>query len=97
MRSLDDELENLAASGPQAEELARVITRWTAAMHRKNDKLDARAKAFGVAELLFGRADLVAELPNRVAAIPAENVMSAAKALRADSRAVLTVSAGGAK
>jgi predicted Zn-dependent peptidase len=95
---LDEELERLAGQGPDADELARVTARWTAGLHRDHDRIVSRTLAFGSMELLYGRPELVAELPGRVAAVTAEDVSSAAKALRPDARAALILKpTGGAE
>jgi zinc protease len=95
---LDEELDRVAGQGPDAEELARVTARWTAGLHRDHDRIVSRTLAFGSLELLHGRPELVAELPARVAAVTAADVSAAAKSLRPDARAVLTLKpAGGAE
>ncbi|HEX4703459.1 MAG TPA: pitrilysin family protein [Pseudonocardiaceae bacterium] len=86
---LDEELELIAADGPDAEELARVTARWTAGLHRDNDRIVSRTLAYGGLELLQGRPQLLGELPDLVARVTAEDVSAAAKAMRPDSRAVL--------
>jgi zinc protease len=92
---LDEELEQLAATGPQEDELARVAARWAAGIHREHDRITSRTLSFGASELLHGRAELASELPERIRAITTEQVAAAAKALRPDSRAVLVVPAAG--
>ncbi|HEY0497306.1 MAG TPA: pitrilysin family protein [Kutzneria sp.] len=92
---LDDELEKLAASGPQEDELARVAARWAAAMHREHDRITSRTLSYGASELLHGRAELASDLPARIRAVTTDQVAAAAKALRPDSRAVLVVPAAG--
>ncbi|MEV6609275.1 pitrilysin family protein [Kutzneria sp. NPDC051319] len=92
---LDDELEKLAASGPQEDELARVAARWAAAMHREHDRITSRTLSYGASELLHGRAELASDLPERIRAVTTDQVAAAAKALRPDSRAVLVVPAAG--
>lgn len=87
--TIDDELEKLSAAGPTADELARVTARWSAGLYREHDRLVSRTLDLGSAELLHGRAELISELPQRVADITAEDVATAAKALRPDARAVL--------
>jgi predicted Zn-dependent peptidase len=86
---LDEELERLAVEGPDAEELARVTARWAASVHRDNDRVISRTLVYGVLELLHGKPELAAELPDRVARVSSEDVAAAAKALHPDSRAVL--------
>ncbi|GAB3284870.1 M16 family metallopeptidase [Parasphingorhabdus pacifica] len=98
--AVDEELEKLAADGPSAEELGRVTSRWSAGLYREHDRLISRTLDLGSAELLHGRAELISELPQRVAEITAKDVSAAAEALRADARAVLEIepatnSAGG--
>lgn len=95
IEAVDSELERLAADGPTAEELARVTARWSAGLYREHDRLISRTLDLGSAELLHGRAELVAELPERVGAITADDVAAAAKALRPDARAVLEVQPAG--
>jgi predicted Zn-dependent peptidase len=85
----DEEIARLAAEGPDPDELARITARWVATLFRHNDRLVSRTMALGAFELLHGRAELVTELPAMVAAMGAEQVASAAAALRPDSRAVL--------
>ncbi|MGJ7907390.1 M16 family metallopeptidase [Actinopolyspora sp. H202] len=89
--AVDSELERLATEGPTAEELSRVTARWSAGLHRDHDRLVSRTLDLGSTELLHGRAELVGELPARVGAVTAEEVASAAKALRPEARAVLEI------
>ncbi|MGH3435276.1 MAG: M16 family metallopeptidase [Sciscionella sp.] len=97
LAALDEELDTLAASGPREQELARVRARWVADLHRDHDKLMSRTLAYGSAELLRGGAELIGELPERIGAVTPDDVAAAAKLLRPDSRAVLTVVAGGGR
>ncbi|GDY33103.1 M16 family metallopeptidase [Gandjariella thermophila] len=95
--ALDEELDSLAAEGPTAEELARVTARWASNLHREHDRIISRTLALGSFELLHGRAELVGELPRLIAGVTVDAVAAAAKNMRPDTRAVLTVSpAGGA-
>jgi predicted Zn-dependent peptidase len=91
---LDEELDRLAVQGPDAEELARVTARWAAGVHRDNDRVISRTLVYGVLELLHGKPELAAELPDRVAGVSSEDVAAAAKALHPDSRAVLLLKPG---
>ena len=88
---LDEELELVAAQGPDADELARVTARWTAGLHRDNDRIISRTLAYGSLELLHGMPHLAVDLPELVARVTPEDVSAAAKALRPDARAVLIV------
>ncbi|WP_197321417.1 pitrilysin family protein [Saccharomonospora sp. NB11] len=92
--ALDAELEALATTPPGPEELTKVTARWSAALHSEHDRLVSRTLALGSLELLHGDAGLVYALPERMAAVTAEQVSEAAKALRPDSRAVLVVEPG---
>ncbi len=91
IETTDEEIARLAADGPDSDELARITARWAATLFREHDRLVSRTMAIGAFELLHGRAELVAELPVMVASMGAEQVASAAAALRPDSRAVLIV------
>ena len=98
LAAVDEELDKLAATPPSAEELAKVTARWAAGLHREHDRLISRTLAFGSLELLYGDPTLVHRIPERISAVTPEAVAAAAKALRPDSRAVLTVTpAGGDK
>ena len=55
-----------------------------------------RALEFAKFELIHGRAELISELPGRLAAVTPEDVAAAAAMLRPERRAVLEVIAGGA-
>ncbi|OQO90354.1 M16 family metallopeptidase [Saccharomonospora piscinae] len=92
--ALDTELDALAATPPGEQELAKVTARWSAGLHSDHDRLVSRTLAFGSLELLHGDAGLVHALPDRIAAVTADQVAEAAKALRPDSRAVLVVEPG---
>jgi zinc protease len=87
----DEELAKLADGGPDAEELARVTARWTAALHREHDRITSRTLSYGSFELLFGQPELGSRLPELVGRVTREDVAAAAKALRPDSRAVLVL------
>ncbi len=89
--AVDEELEKLATDGPSTEELTRVTARWAATLHREHDRVLSRTLDLGSAELLHGRAELVAELPRLISEVGVEEVASAAKALRSDARAMLEV------
>jgi predicted Zn-dependent peptidase len=98
LTAVDEELDKLATTAPSDEELAKVTARWVAGLHREHDRLVSRTLALGSFELLYGDPGLVYELTDRLSAVTPEAVSAAAKALRPDSRAVLTVSpAGGEK
>ncbi|GAA2332778.1 pitrilysin family protein [Saccharopolyspora halophila] len=89
--AIDEELDKLASDGPSEDELQRVTARWAASLHREHDRVVSRTLDLGSAELLHGRAEMVSELPDRIGRIRAADVSAAAKAMRADARAVLEI------
>jgi predicted Zn-dependent peptidase len=98
LAAVDEELDKLAATPPSDQELAKVTARWVAGLHREHDRLMSRTLALGSFELLYGDPQLVYQLTDRLAAVTPDAVSAAAKTLRPDSRAVLTVTpAGGEK
>ncbi|MFD3719345.1 M16 family metallopeptidase [Streptomyces sp. NPDC058674] len=88
---LDQELAALAAKGPTEEELERATALSSVGMHRKYDTLLTRTRALGAQEVLFGKAELVDELPGRLARVSAQDLARAAASLRPDARAVLSL------
>ncbi|GLZ40496.1 pitrilysin family protein [Actinokineospora sp. NBRC 105648] len=92
LAAVDEELEKLASTPPEPAELAKVTARWAASLYKEHDRIVSRTLALGAFELLYGNPALVYELPTRINAITPDAVSAAAKALRPDSRAVLTVS-----
>ena len=91
LAAVDEELDKLAAAGPGADELARQVARWSAALYHEDDRVMYRMLGLGARELLYGRAELALELPDRLAAVTPEQVREAAAALRGQGRAVLIV------
>ena len=67
--ALDEELDKLAAEGPTDEELQRQVARWSAGLYQENDRVMYRMLGLGARELLYGRAEIAAELPERLAAV----------------------------
>jgi len=95
LNALDEELYKLAAEGPTDEELRRQVARWSAALYQENDRVMYRMLGLGARELLYGRAEIAAELPERLAAVTPEQVRAAAAALRGGGRGVLLVEPAG--
>jgi zinc protease len=91
LAAVDEELDKLAADGPGTAELARQVARWSAALHQENDRVMYRMLGLGARELLYGRAEIAIELPDRLAAVTPQQVRDAAAALRAAGRGVLLV------
>jgi zinc protease len=95
--AVDDELARIADDGLEPGELDRVRTRLVSVLMRELDAVLSRTLAFAKFELLYGRSELVAELPARLAAVPDDAVRAAAANLRPDRRAVVELVAGGAR
>src|ERR687893_768422 len=91
LAAVDEELDKLAAAGPGADELARQVARWSAALHHEDDRVMYRMLGLGARELLYGRAELALELPEKLAAVTPEQVAAAAATLRSSGRGVLLV------
>ncbi len=89
--AVDEELDKLAAAGPSADELSRQVARWSAGLHQENDRVMYRMLGLGARELLYGRAEIAVELPDRLAAVTPAQVQAAAAALRSAGRGVLLV------
>lgn len=97
LSAIDQELQLIATDGLRAGELDRVRARLVSSLLRDLDAVISRTLEFAKFELLFGRAELIAELPARLAAVTDADVLAAAAALNPDRRAVVELIAGGAK
>jgi zinc protease len=97
LRAIDEELARVADDGLAPGELDRVRTRLVSVLLREMDAVLSRTLNFAKFELIFGRAELIAELPGRLATITEDAVRAAAADLRPERRAVLELVAGGAK
>ena len=87
--AIDSELESLAGTGPEPDELARVAAGLAAGHWSSIDSVLERTLDLGSVEVIHGRAELVAELPQRLSAIQPEAVASAAAGLLNQHRALL--------
>lgn len=94
---VDEELVRIVDDGLEPGELDRVRTRLISVLFRELDAVLSRTLEFAKFELIFGRAELIAELPARLTAIIDADVQAAAAALRPDRRAVVELIAGGAR
>ncbi|MCU1593547.1 MAG: peptidase m16 domain protein, partial [Frankiales bacterium] len=92
---VDDELARLVRDGLDDEEVQRTVSRMVARYFRDLDPVLGRATHAAVFEQQRGRAELINELPELLAAVTAEQVVEAAKTLRADNRAVLELRPAG--
>jgi zinc protease len=97
LRAIDEELASIADDGLEPGELDRVRTRLVSVLMRELDSVLSRTLNFAKFELVYGRAELIAEIPARLAALSDDAVRAAAGALRPDARAVLEVIAGGSR
>jgi predicted Zn-dependent peptidase len=94
LEAIDVELALIADQGLEAGELDRVRTRLISSLLREIDAVLARTLSIAKFELLFGRAELVNELPALLAEVGDGDIADAAKALRPDRRAVVELVAG---
>jgi predicted Zn-dependent peptidase len=97
LRAIDEELARVADDGLEPGELDRVRTRLVSVLVRDLDAVISRTLEFAKFELVHGRAELIAELPGRLAAVTDADIRAAAGTLRPDRRAVLELVAGGAQ
>ncbi|MBV9593277.1 MAG: insulinase family protein [Actinobacteria bacterium] len=95
--AIDEEIDAVTVSGLESGELDRVCTRLTSNLLRELDAVLNRTLNFAKCELVFGRAELVLELPARLADVTEEQVRAAAGRLRPDARAIIELVAGGAR
>jgi predicted Zn-dependent peptidase len=97
LRAIDEEIARVADHGLERGEIDRVRTRLVSVLLRDLDAVISRTLEFAKFELLYGRAEMIAELPARLAAVTDDAVRAAAAALQPDRRAVLELIAGGAQ
>ena len=97
LAAVDDELARIADVGLLPGELERVRTRLVSVLLRELDAVLSRTLAFAKFELIYGRAELVAELPAKLSAVTEDQVRAAAASLRPDGRAVVELIAGGGR
>jgi predicted Zn-dependent peptidase len=95
LTAVDEELARIADDGLDPGELDRVRTRLVSVLFREMDAVLTRTLEFAKFELVFGRAELIAELPALLAAVSGDAVRAAASGLRPDRRAVVELIAGG--
>jgi zinc protease len=95
MAALDEELARIADNGLDAGELDRVRTKLASAIYREMDAVISRSLNFAKFELIFGRAELISELPDRLSAVGDADIQGAALALQPDRRAVVELIARG--
>ena len=96
LRATDEEITRVADDGLERGELDRVRARLVSVLLHELDAVISRSLEFAKFELLHGRAELIGELPERLAAVTEDEIRKAAAELRPDRRAVLELVAGGA-
>lgn len=89
--AVDGILASIATDGPTSDELERVRTRMVAQLLRELDSVVERALRLGTLELLYGRAELVNELPVMLAEVTSDDVRAAAARLTPSSRATVAL------
>jgi zinc protease len=94
LRTIDEELDRLAADGLAAGELARTQARIATHLLRDTDAVLGRALPMAVLELQRGRPELLNELPKLIGEVTEAQIVAAAAALRPDRRATVEVVPG---
>ena len=94
---VDAELERLADEGPTRDELERVAAAYSSGYWRSLDAVMERSITLASLEVVHGRAELLAELPGRIAAVAPEAVAAAAGELTGQQRTVVEVVPGAAQ
>jgi zinc protease len=97
LAAVDAELATIADDGPEPGELDRVRTRLLSTLLREIDAVLARTLSIARFELIFGRAELINELPAALAEVTDADLAAAARRLRPDQRAVVELIAGAAQ
>ena len=97
LTAIDEELARIADDGLEPGELDRVRTRLISVLFRELDAVMSRTLDLAKFELIYGRAELIGELPARLAAVTEADVRAAAAELRPERRAVVELIAGGAR
>jgi len=93
--AIDSELGRLADEGPSGDELARISAGLVAGHWRSIDPVLERTLNLGSVETIHGRAELVAELPDRLAAVQPAAIAAAAQDLLGQHVALLELQPAG--
>jgi zinc protease len=93
--AVDEEIARLAGDGLDEAEVQRTVARMVARYLREVDPVLGRATHAAVYEQQRGRAELLNELPELLAAVTPQQVVAAAATLRPDNRAVLELRPAG--
>jgi zinc protease len=93
--AVDEEIARLVTAGLDEAEVQRTVARMVSRYLREVDPVLGRATHAAVFEQQRGRAELLNELPDLLAAVTPEQVVAAAATLRPDNRAVLELRPAG--
>ncbi|HWS37714.1 MAG TPA: pitrilysin family protein [Actinoplanes sp.] len=96
LRTVDEELDRLAADGLKPGELDRTQARMATNLLQETDGVLGRAQPMAVLELQRGRPELLNDLPRLISEVTAEQIAAAAATLRPENRASVEVIPGGA-
>ncbi|MGH3744188.1 MAG: M16 family metallopeptidase, partial [Mycobacteriales bacterium] len=96
LAATQQEIDRVATDGLADGELDRVVARLRAQLLRRRDQTIGRTLALTQFEQQHGRAEMLWELDERIAAVTADEVRDVAGTLGADSRSVLSLRAGAA-
>ncbi|HEV8063491.1 MAG TPA: pitrilysin family protein [Acidimicrobiales bacterium] len=91
MAIVREELSLLAANGPGSHELERVAAELASAHWRNLDSVMERSIALACFEVTHGRAELLSELPSRLAAVSADAVAEAASSLLSQYETIVEI------
>jgi predicted Zn-dependent peptidase len=94
LRTVDEELDRLAADGLEPGELERTQARIATHLLRDTDAVLGRALPMAVLELQRGRPELLNELPKLIGEVTDAQITAAAAALRPETRATVEVVPG---
>ncbi|GIF07879.1 M16 family metallopeptidase [Actinoplanes siamensis] len=94
LRTVDEELDRLAADGLRPGELERTQARMAARLLQGTDEVLGRALPMAVLELQRGRPELLNDLPRLISEVTAEQIVTAAATLRPERRAAVEVLPG---
>jgi zinc protease len=91
LRVVNDEVSRLADEGPTQDELDRVAIGWRSGFWRAMDSVLQRSVTLASLEVIHRRAELMDEIPGRIAEITAGDVATAAADLASQKQAVVEV------
>ena len=94
LRTVDEELDRLAADGLKPGELARTQARMATHLLRDTDAVLGRALPMAVLQEQRGRPELLNDLPRLVGEVTEAQIVTAAATLRPERRATVEVVPG---